>query len=232
MAEAVLEEIYESEMSSTEVDELRSILEDVLLSSGKFTSKQVSEWLEGFDACEIDEHRRSLIEYAYTFIESGEEQEARFADILETNLLSDKEKAELWLKIERMSYHERNEWLEYVESLLQKAKKLDREVAILKRSRELSENQKGALISEYQKKKVSEREKMVAQLPAIIVELKRKNESERIVSRIQDLIDRKEIGGARKLLSSGIVMGSRYRELERRISSIEIEETRRFLATV
>lgn len=236
MAEAVLEEIYESELSSSEVDELRSVLEDVLLSSGKFTLKQISEWLGGFDACEIDEHRYSLIEYAHTFAESGEEQETRSVDILETKLLSDKEKAELFTKIQQMDFVEGGIFLDYIEGLLQKAKELEKDKTALQKNRDLSVEQRTILIKEFENKKVDDREKMVKQLPTILAEFKRKNESERVIVRVQDLIASRKVTEAREVLNSGLALGiimwDQYRMLEERVSGIEADEAREYLLAV
>jgi len=229
MAEAVLEEICEFEMSSTEVDELRGVLEDVLVSSGKFSIEDIDLWLDSFDKCEIDEHRHGLIYWAHKFIESGEEQDEQVSDLMETNLLSKKEEAEIQMKIQSMDYKELVIFTEVLRGILREAEKLEKEKIRLQKNRDLSVEQRTILIKEFESSTINDRKKMVRKLPVIVAEFKRRNQVERTTNEIRRMINRRQTSEARALLNSSVMVGDVYRELEARVSAIEIDKTREFL---
>lgn len=231
MAEAILElvEAEESEMSSMEIDELRDVLEDVLVSSGRFSAEKIGGWLDGFDVCEVDEHRHNLIVCAHDFIKSGEEQDEGVNDLVEINLLSRAEQSEISMRIQKMDYGELRTYIQTLESMMKEARELEKSKLTILKNPDLRPDQVAALIGEFESKSIDGRKKMVTRLPSIVAKYRYKNQSAKVVSEIQDLISGQRISEARSLLDSGAVAWEQHRVLDLQISEMEMDMARDYL---
>jgi len=222
------EEIEENELLPAEVAVLRSemwgkIAEAVAL--GVFTDKEALEWENGFEACDRLEYMENLIEIVDDFIASGLEVVEQITATLNTDLLTDREKAAWEIKMEMISFEDKRELLHELIGIIKQVTNYRRQLLQLLKTNRVPENKAEELIKNFESTGADKKEGVVTR--AALEMIAAQDQRQIVQSQVHNLVSMQQFVAARKILSENQIFTSgEYAELVAEIDAAEITQAR------
>ncbi|MFH1088784.1 MAG: hypothetical protein V1719_03000 [Patescibacteria group bacterium] len=224
----------ETEDIAGEVSSLRRAMHSKIseaLALDVFTSKEARDWEDGFDACTEIEHMYNLIEIIDDFISSGLEITGAISDKLNTDLLTNREKATWEMMADRLSYQEKHRLLAELSAILKDVAKNKQQLFKLLQSNKLSLTKAKDLIVTFADVEADGKPKVVNQAKLEIAdEAKRRH---MIKSEVVALVAQKKYSEARTYLSdhSSFLESDDYSAIMGLVDQAEISHTQAIART-
>ncbi|MBU1092138.1 hypothetical protein KJ836_00420 [Patescibacteria group bacterium] len=224
----------EAEDISGEVASLRGEMHAKIseaLSLGVFTDKEARDWEAGFDACTEVEHMYNLIEIIDDFISSGLDIVEAISNTLNTDLLTNREKATWEMMADRLSYQEKYRLLAELAAILKDVAKNKQQLFKLMQSNKLSLTKAKELINTFAGVEADDKIKVVDRAKLEIAgEAKRR---QMIKSEVLGLVAQKQYAQARLHLSdrASFLESDDYSAIMGLVDQAEISHTQTIMRT-
>ncbi|MFH0912560.1 MAG: hypothetical protein V1807_02810 [Patescibacteria group bacterium] len=226
--ESIDEEIEEIELLPAEVAVLRAEMQSKIAEAvalGVFTDKEAKEWENGFEACDRLEYMENLVEIVDDFIASGLEVVEQIAVALDTDLLTDREKAAWEIQMEMLSFEDKRELLSELVSIIKQVANYKQQLLQLLKTHSLPVNKAKELIKNFESTEADKKEGVVTRTAFEVIAAR--DQCQVVQSQVRGLVSTEQFSAARKILSENQIFTSgEYAELVGEIDAAEINQAR------
>ena len=227
------QETVEEELLPTEVAELRNEMQSKIAEAvalGVFTDKEAADWEEGFEACDKLEYMENLIDIVDDFIASGLEIVEQISNVLDTDLLTDREKAAWETKMDMLSFQDKSELLHELSGIIKQVTNYKRQLTQLLKSYRVPAEQAEVIIHNFEKAEADKKEGIVTRAAVEVMTVRTPGPS--VKAQVNALVADKQFTVARKILSENqIITSGEYAQLVSAIDSAEISHTQKLIQT-
>lgn len=226
--------IEEEELLPEEVAELRSAMQAKIseaVALGVFTDKEAKEWEDGFEACDRLEYMENLVEIVDDFISSGLEVIEQITNALNTDLLTDREKAAWEIRMEMLSFQDKCDLLHELIGIIKQVANYKRQLVQLLKTYRVPAERAEALIKTFENTEADKKEGVVTR--AAFEVMADQGQSRSAQSQIHMLVSAQQFAAARKILSENQMFTSiEYAELVAEIDAAEIFHTQQIVKII
>lgn len=223
------EGIEENELLPVEAAELRNVMQEKIAEAvtlGVFTDKEAQEWENGFEACDRLEYMENLVEIVDDFITSGLEVVEQITDALDTDLLTDQERATWEIKMEMLSFKDKRELLHELVGIIKQVANYKQQLLQLLKTNRVPGNKAEELIKSFESTEADKKEGVVTR--AALEVMADRDQDHKIQSQVYNLIFLQQFSAARRILQENQTLSSEeYARLIAEIDAAELIEARR-----